>query len=332
MALRCFEQARASLADGPEELRTHPQREWSDPHLRWCHERELFLHVSHACLSEDVECLDQIAISRLVSGPADRERDRVANVLDALNALKQEYTAARYTCWLSSDPDSPLREGMANITRRASYIDNLNYPRWGVRTGIAIQTFAATTNLLDKVASFVHLYYRTTRHSRSVYFRTLWHPAGNDCMDPELAQALRDQPNLGLVALLDLSCDLEEETPLARLLRRRNAATHRFLVAHQMFGEDAGSEAWLDHGDWDQLVEQSIEQLHVARAAILYLVRAVEIARRTRLGSTASAGLHVVRCPYTAWTTSTTRSSSASGSLATGRVAGAAFFACEGPG
>jgi tetratricopeptide (TPR) repeat protein len=275
-ALRCFEQTRARLGDGPEELHTHPRREWSDPHLRWCHEHELFLHVSHACLSEDVECLDQIAISRLFSGPADGERERVVNVLDALNALKQDYTAARYACWLSSDPDSPLREGMSSVTRRASYIDNLNYPRWGVRTGIAIQAFAATTNLLDKVASFVHLYHRTARCSRSVYFRTLWHAAGSDRMDPELAQALRDQPNRGLIALLDLSCDLEEETPLARLLRRRNAATHRFVVAHQMFAEDAVGP-WLDHVEWDQLVEQSIEQLRVARAAILYLVRAIEI-------------------------------------------------------
>jgi hypothetical protein len=43
-----------------------------------------------------------------------------------------------------------------------------------------------------------------------------------------------------------------------------------------MFAEDADGP-WLDHVEWDQLVEQSIEQFHVARAAILYLVRAVEI-------------------------------------------------------
>jgi hypothetical protein len=275
-ALRSFEQTRARLGDGPEEPHVHPQREWSDPHLRWCYEHELFLHVSHACLSEEVECLDQIAISRLLSGSADGERERVADVLDALNALKQDYTAARYTCWLSSDPDSPMREGMASVTRRASYIDNLNYPRGGVRTGIAIQAFAATTNVLDKVASFIHLYFRTARRSHNVYFRTLWHPAGSDRMDPELAQALRDQPNRGLIALLDLSCDLEEDTPLARLLRRRNAATHRFLVAHQLFAEDHDGP-WLDHVEWSKLVEQSIEQLRVARAAILYLVRTVEI-------------------------------------------------------
>jgi len=86
----------------------------------------------------------------------------------------------------------------------------------------------------------------------------------------------QNRPRLSCAALLDLSCDLEEETPLARLLRRRNAATHRFLVAHQMFAADTEGP-WLDHVEWDQLVEQSIEQLRVARAAILYLVRAVEI-------------------------------------------------------
>ncbi len=141
---------------------------------------------------------------------------------------------------------------MASVTVRASYVDNLNYARWGVRTGIANQAFAATTNLLDKVASFLHLYYRTQRHSRSVYFRTLWHPGTKNVMDPEFAEALTDRTNRGLIALLDLSCDLEEETPLAALLKRRHAATHPFLVTHQMLAEEQPGP-WLDHVEWGGL-------------------------------------------------------------------------------
>jgi hypothetical protein len=38
--------------------------------------------------------------------------------------------------------------------------------------------------------------------------------------------------------------------------------------------EEAGP--WLYHVEWEELVAQSLEQLRVARAAILYLVRTVE--------------------------------------------------------
>ncbi len=274
-ALRSFQEWRRRLGDGPGKWHESGPREWSDPHLRWCFEHELFLHVSHACLHPDVQCLDQVGIRRLLSGLDEGEQQRVSDILDALNAVKQDYTSARYLCWLATDADSPLREDMTRITARASYVDNLNYARWGVRTGIASQAFAATTNLLDKVASFLHLYYRTQRRSHTVYFRTLWHPGKKDEMDPELAAALNDHPDRGLIGLLDLSCDLEENTPLAALLKRRNAATHRFLVTHQMFADEQPGR-WLDHVEWGDFVEQSIEQLRVARAAILYLVRTVD--------------------------------------------------------
>ncbi len=184
-------------------------------------------------------------------------------------------------CWLATDADSPMRDDMASVTARASYVDNLNYARWGVRTGIASQAFAATTNLLDKVASFLHLYYRTQRRSHTVYFRTLWHPRNKDVMDPEFAEAVKDRTNRGLIALLDLSCDLEEETPLAALLKRRHSATHRFLVTHQMVAEEQPGP-WLDHVEWGDFVEQSIEQLRVARAAILYLIRTVDASESKR--------------------------------------------------
>jgi tetratricopeptide (TPR) repeat protein len=280
-ALRSFEVWRERLGDGSSNQHEHGPRQWSDPHLRWCFERSLFLHVSHACLQEDVQCLDQVGIRRLLSEHGEDEQQRVRDILDALNAVKQDYTSARYMCWLATDADSPVRDDMASVTARASYVDNLTYARWGVRTGIASQAFAATTNLLDKVASFLHLYYRTQRRSHTVYFRTLWHPGNKDVMDPEFAEALKDHTNRGLIALLDLSCDLEEETPLAALLKRRHAATHRFLVTHQMFAEEQPGP-WLDHVEWGDFVEQSIEQLRVARAAILYLIRTVDASESKR--------------------------------------------------
>ncbi len=67
-ALRSFEVWRERLGDGSINRHEHGPREWSDPHLRWCFENSLFLHVSHACLHEDVQCLDQVGVRRLLSG------------------------------------------------------------------------------------------------------------------------------------------------------------------------------------------------------------------------------------------------------------------------
>ncbi len=105
-------------------------------------------------------------------------------------------------------------------------------------------------------------------------------------MDQELAASLTEHPDRGLIALLDLSCDLEQRTSLTRLLERRNAATHRFVVTHQMLTEETADE-WLDDIEWPAFVDQSISQLQIARAAVVYLVRAVDAseARTARLDS-----------------------------------------------
>jgi hypothetical protein len=146
-----------------------------------------------------------------------------------------------------------------------------------VRTGLAIQAFAASSNLLDKVASAVHLYYRTSRKTYTVYFRYLWHPRTKkpDVMDAELMEAA---PTRGLRALCDLSCDLEAETPLNELVERRHTATHRFLTVHRLpTADDEADGDWLEHVDWDDLVAGAVDLLGTARSALIYLARMIDI-------------------------------------------------------
>jgi hypothetical protein len=101
-------------------------------------------------------------------------------------------------------------------------------------------------------------------------------------MDKALAEQLQPQSfNRGLLALCDLASDLDQDTPLARLLERRHAATHRFLVVHEMVVHDDAGD-WLDHVEWGTLVEQSIAQLRVGRAALVYLARLIDIREAQR--------------------------------------------------
>jgi hypothetical protein len=208
--------------------------------------------------------------------------------------LKQDFIAARYLLWLTDGAESPIREHAATTSARAGYLDTLRYARWGARTGLAIQAFAAASNLLDKVACAVHLYYRTSRKSRTVYFRYLWHPKPGknkpDVLDPELVDAA---PTRGLRALCDLSCDLAAATPLNELVDRRHTATHRFLTVHRL--SSAGDEPagdWLEHVDWDDLVAGAITLLGTARSALIYLARMIDIEehrRATRRAAEATA-------------------------------------------
>jgi tetratricopeptide (TPR) repeat protein len=283
-ALARFECERGRIAQKSNGAHTHEHLDvevWKDPYLRWCKERNLFLHVSPKCLSEDTELLDPLFFSHLVGGTDESGSDRADVLVDAFDAIKQDYVAARYSAWLVSAPESSIREQTAAASTRTAFLDSLSYARWGVRTGMTMQAFTAATNLLDKVASFVHLYYGTGR-VKDVYFSSLWH--GRDrkkakTMDGVLAAELtKDIFNRGLLALCDLSCDLDRPTRLNDLVDRRHTATHRFLVAHELGAASApGGGRWLDRVDWEDLIDGLVWQLQLSRAALVYLARLVEI-------------------------------------------------------
>lgn len=266
---------------------------WKDPYLEWCRREKLFLHVSLGCLSEDDKHLDPLFFHRLINKIGkEGELDRVGVLHDAFNAIKQDFIAARYSAWLVSSPQSPIFEQATEVSSRTRFLDSLSYARWGTRVGMTTQAFVAAANLLDKIACFVHLYLGTGR-VKDVYFSSFWHPRGRR-QEKRMEEAFRtelergDTFNRGLLALCDLSCDLERKTDLAELINRRHSATHRFLVVHEWDPGEAPSGEFLDRVSWAELSEGLTWQLRTARSALIYLARSLEI-REGRLSAKAEA-------------------------------------------
>jgi tetratricopeptide (TPR) repeat protein len=282
-ALTTFRNQRARIgSDGPPREPESRDVRFEDPHAQWAFDQGLLLHLSPTCLSHESTSIDPLHLGRMVVGIAEEEQDRLKQLRDAFNTVKQDFLAARYTLWLAAAPDSPIRDQTRELSSRGYFADTLTYARWGIRTGMGIQAMTAATNTLDKIAGLVHLYFRTGRDPKRFSFNQLWHlprvrnqPA---TIEPVFNAQLQARPNMGLVAILDLSCDVsdnEHRTPLKEQVARRHAATHRYLVAHDLPMYEPDETGWLTRLDWSEIVEGTIEQLRVTRAALIYFARAI---------------------------------------------------------
>ena len=203
--------------------------------------------------------------------------------------VEPDYIAARYSLWLASEVDSPIRSGAQSLSARGRYVDTLGYARWGVQTGMALGALNMATNATDKIAGLTHLYFDTTRTPGTTYFNGMWlarrKKKGDPLsMEPAFRAELADTGNRGLLALCDLSLDVagnERLTELKKLVGLRNTATHRFLVAHDMMVGEVEKDGWVERIGWNRLIEAAVRQLVITRAALLYLARAIAVGSRT---------------------------------------------------
>ena len=282
-ALDTFRRKRAALAVSRNiHHRAHePSPQLGDPHLDWCLYNGLFLHISPDCIRPVSQTLDAVSFGSFKLSLTDEAvLDRANEIIDAFNTIKQDYITARYLVWLAIAEDSAIQEQAKTITRRTSFLDTLNYAHWGVRPGIGVQALKIALDTLDKIAVFVHLYFRSGRGVRNIYFHTLLYAdrSKKKRVAPSLAEALkRPEQNRGLAALIDFSAELEEQSKshLGILVQRRHAATHRFFVVHNEGAPD--SSDWTEHISWSDLTKESLEALRFVRSAILYLAQMIHI-------------------------------------------------------
>ncbi len=300
-ALESFRRQRSAIPDLPsasDESEPMPPR-FTDPHLTWCLREGLFLHVAPWLVGSNASVLDPIFFRRIITSLGARDITLTNEIIDAFNTIKQDFVSARYLVWASSEPSSPIWTHAQSISSHVSFLDTLDYGRWGVRTGTAIQAFKAAVDVLDKSASFAHLYFGTKQAARRVSFRSLpYEDSARRNVAAAFESALNGKsPNRGLSALMDLSYELDDEgsSPLALNVNMRHAATHRFLTVHSEMAPE--SSDWSERINWRDLIDESLCQLRLARSAIFYLAQMIDMQEDVKIAT--EAGMSVTMAlPY----------------------------------
>ena len=272
---------------------------FTDSHMTWCLRQGLFLHASPGFIGSNTSILDPIFFRQIITGVNASEISRTNEIIDAFNTIKQDFVSARYLVWASSEHSSPIRIHAQAVTSHVSFLDTLHYGRWGVRTGIAIQAFKAAVDVLDKIASFTHLYFDTKQSATAVFFRNLpYEDRKKQSLAGAFSKAVQGKKwNRGLAALIDLSYDLDSKwaSPLARNVKMRHAATHRFVNVHSE--SPPKSSKWSERMNWAELVEESLFQLRLARSAIFYVAQMIDT-QEDRNASTGLGGSITMPLPF----------------------------------
>jgi len=276
-AVKSFEE-RIARWKKPPSKRLSPPRLLVDPYARWIQLNNLFLHLSRRCVTDTTEDWDPLYF-RSIRSPIQNSldgNDLVPEPFKALNTLKQEFAAARLLTWIATS-DTAANEMIAQAGQHTRYVDTLDYARYDLFAGLARQAFQAGNNLLDKIASFIALYLGIS--NRKIYFRGWWKAntkQKDSAIHPAVLTAL-DPVNLGFWALIDLTADFEEGGRYAHLEQLRHAATHRLVVQHDEFGrQELKLEGIIVHLGQRDFGKMLVDQLRVARAALIYLVQGID--------------------------------------------------------
>lgn len=187
-------------------------------------------------------------------------------VFAAFNAMKADYLAARFLAFLALSGSLP---------ESGNYVDTLDYANYGVRSAGLAMAQRAVVDLLDKIAVAVCEHLTIEMSPRKIYFRTLWRipqdgqPGGAWRSGFEQEAAV---PNSGLIALADLAEDLDDKGALVDHRLLRDAATHRFIILHDLGGRPDRESSFVEHVDQRVFEMTLIQSLRMGRAALVYFV------------------------------------------------------------
>ncbi len=252
------------------------------PEIKDANDYEKFVARHRLALSPTIEGLD-CSLKRWdslrlhsITEPVDTGSG-VPPLFAMLNVIKSDFLAARYLAYqtLSSTfPESGL------------YMDTLDYAVYGIVPSLLSLAQRACIDLLDKIAAASTEYFAIPDNVKVIYFSNrwfhdsrrrplVWHPS----LRPHI-----DKGNTALIALAEMSLDIDEQGFLVRKKAFRHASTHRFTVLHDIGCRPSRESAQIEHCGITEFKAQLIESLQLARAAVLYFVEMVSIAERAHLG------------------------------------------------
>jgi hypothetical protein len=185
------------------------------------------------------------------------------------NVLKSDFLAVRYLAYQALQgrfPDTGF------------YADTLDYAVYGVIPSMLTLAQRACIDVLDKTAVATSEYF-AIHGAEKVYFSNRWFDRSKG-QPRQWHLSLLPQVRAGntaIVALAELSLDVEKGGALHQKKIYRHASTHRFTVLHDIGSKPSRPSAHVEHCSLSDFKAQLIESLQMARAAMLYFVEMVSM-------------------------------------------------------
>lgn len=197
------------------------------------------------------------------------------------NQLKQEYATARWFLYEAVTTQGSAKEVDAIADRGLMLIDAQDCAHFGIQLEKLKMAFRVAYSLLDKVAVFLNAYLDLGLDVTRVNFRSVWF---QDAKPRNQLHPKLPKDNLPLRGLYWLSRDFVESNrdfasamePDAKAIATiRNRLEHRFLRVSEM----GTQQVWKEDIGYDlspgSLRDRTLRLLRSARAAIIYLVLAL---------------------------------------------------------
>jgi len=258
------------------------------PDLTGASDYEKFVARHRLALSPTIEGLD-CSLKRWDSLRFDSITESVGKsgvppLFAMLNVMKSDFLAARYLAYQALTcefPDSGF------------YTDTLDYAVYGIMPSLLSLAQRACIDVLDKIAAATTEYFAIPGNVKVVYFWSRWFDNPREGPPFVWHSSLRphiDKGNTAIVALADISFDIDKGGFLVRKKAFRHSSTHRFTVLHDEGCNPSRESAQIEHSEVHEFKDQLIESLQLARAAILYFVEMVSIAEKNQPARSGKVG------------------------------------------
>ena len=253
---------------------------------RWCLAHRLFINPLNDAGAFEVAARDVMMLTSITVVGLDVTRGPPP-VISYFNLIKQEYAAARFSCW-----EGQTARGVHFADRGVQVYNTSDYPAVGFAVERLKMAFRGAYSIFDKVAFCLNIYLGLDHPERQVSFRNLWFVKGKEkAIHPKL-DGLANWPLRGLFWL---SKDVFEddfkdvtEPDAQAIYELRNHLEHKFVSVHDMLLQAVPTSPTLDRAPgifqltFEDLAARTCRQLKLARAAIMYLTLAIHAEERRR--------------------------------------------------
>jgi tetratricopeptide (TPR) repeat protein len=221
---------------------------------------------------------------------------KVPPLFAMFNVMKGDYLVARELLFQG------VSDGKRQQRDTGLYFDTLDYAVYGSTPSRLVLAQRTALDVLDKIAVALNDFFSVTNDIREVHFHKFWREKPKvPQWRPALAAAI-ERGNPALVALSEIAADLSdgsEETSIPGLLnaekRARRAATHRFIVLHDIATGEPRPNPAIEHHRLKSFRETALRTVRLARAALLYFLEAIAYEERTRRAGDRMLGTMEVR-------------------------------------